>query len=42
MAEGGLKVRKREDAGGTSPLNDSGGSITSDGRNDGPGTLGVW
>ena len=43
MAEGGPKVPKREDVGvvGTSPLNASGGSITSDGRNDGLGTLGV-
>ena len=43
MAEGGPKEPKREDAGvvGTSPLNASSGSITSDGRNDGLGTLGV-
>ena len=43
MAEGGPEVPNREDAGvvGTSPLNASGSSITSDGRNDGLGTLGV-
>ena len=43
MAEGGPTVPKREDAGvvGTYPRNASGVSITSDGRNDGLGTLGV-
>ena len=43
MAEGGPEVPNREDAGvvGTSPLNASGSSITSDGRNDGLGILGV-
>ena len=43
MAEGAPEDPNREDAGvlGTSPLNASGGSITSDGKSDGLGTLGV-